>query len=86
MTGTIHTCVGFYPNGDFVVNHVRDEDLAGNVAYNEAYRPGRAYFVDGKHACGGTIDGPRTPFIEECERRLRSMSLPAPVMDSRPYG
>lgn len=85
--GKIHVCVGFYPNGTYVINHVRDEDLGANVDYNRRYRPGRAYFVDGEHACGGLPSEPglRTRFVETCKRRIANMALPEPLTDSRPY-
>lgn len=52
----VHICIGVYPNMQFKVNHVSDEDLASNVEYNRAMRPGRYYFVDGIYICGGMDD------------------------------
>lgn len=43
-----HVCVGVYNDGSYVVNVVRDCDLANNIEYNKLWRPGRAYIVDGK--------------------------------------
>lgn len=48
----VHVCVGFYGNGDYIVNMVDDKDLADNIKYNSIFRPGRFYYVDGKYACG----------------------------------
>lgn len=84
--GEIHVCVGFYPNGSLVVNHVRHEDLASNVKYNRTFRPGRAYFVDGEWTCGGDVDGKPGEFVRSCMDRIKAMSLPKPEKDSRPYG
>lgn len=82
----LHVCVGFYPNGYYVVNYVRHEDLDRNVAYNRVFRPGRAYFVDGEWACGGSGQGGRpTNFVKVCSDRVKTLDIPEPVTDSRPY-
>jgi hypothetical protein len=44
---TIHHTLGVYPNGDRKHNGVVDSHLAEHIAYNLAWRPGRAFFVDG---------------------------------------
>lgn len=82
-----HTCVGFYPNGSYIVNAVRDEDLSNNIKYNAESRPGRIYFVDGKYACGGNVfeKDKLREYIEKFEKRLSEMNLPRPLHDSRPY-
>ena len=86
MEKQLHTCVGFYPNGQAVVNIVRDQDLEGNIKYNAEFRPGRFYFVDGEYACGGLlVHDAQTAFIEQCKARIAEMDLPEPVTDSRPY-
>lgn len=78
----IHVCVGIYPNGTLVINHVRDQDLKSNIAYNRAARPGRAYFVDGQWACGGEhIRG----FLDYCKARVADLTIPPSHTDSRPY-
>ena len=41
MPKKLHLCVGFYPDGTYVANTVRDEDLQNNIEYNKTYRPGR---------------------------------------------
>ena len=82
----LHVCIGFYLNDDFKINHVRDEDLASNVEYNERFRPGRFYFVDGKYACGGLLaPKAKAAFIAKCEAKIKEMNLPEPTHDSRPY-
>lgn len=43
----VHTTIGVYPNGDIVINGVRGEHLPNHIVYNLAYRPGRAFWVDG---------------------------------------
>ena len=83
---SLHVCVGFYPNGHYVVNYVRHEDRNRNVAYNRTFRPGRAYFVDGEWACGGGgQDGQPTNFVKACSERIKALDVPEPVTDSRPY-
>ena len=86
----IHVAVGFYPDGSYVVNYVRDEDIGGNILYNITNRPGRFYFVDGEHVGGGTHPGcPAGPaaerFITECKRRLAAIDTGEPTYDTRPY-
>ena len=77
----VHTCVGVYPNGDYKVNYVADKDLAANVAYNAAMRPGRIYVVDGKHACGG-IGTDRIAWAEEL---VAELALPDRDAPETPY-
>ena len=82
----IHICVGFYANMDYVVNYVRDEDLKENIEYNKTYRPGRAYFVDGKYSHGGVFNDDAMPaFIEKCKQQLKELGLQPRNFDSRPY-
>ena len=82
----LHLCVGFYLNGDYVCNTVRDEDLQSNVEYNKTFRPGRFYFVDGKYACGGMLlPGPQAEHIAKCEARIAELSLKPEPRDTRPY-
>lgn len=44
---TIHHTMGVYLNGDRVHNGVTSEHLAQHIDYNQTFRPGRAFFVDG---------------------------------------
>ena len=44
----IHTTIGVYPDGSRKVNGVSSENLADHIQYNIRFRPGRAFFVDGK--------------------------------------
>ena len=48
MTHEIHTTIGLYHNGQYVVNGVLDDHLAGHIEYNKVFRFGRALFVGGK--------------------------------------
>lgn len=48
MGGKIHTTIGLYRNGDYVVNGVNEEYLETHIRYNISCRGGRALFVDGK--------------------------------------
>lgn len=82
----LHLCVGFYPNGDFVVNTVCDKNLQSNIEYNKTFRPGRFYFVDGAHVCGGLLGGKaKDDFIQDCKERMEDLNLKAGNIDSSPY-
>lgn len=48
MEHEIHTTIGLYLNGDYVVNGVLDDHLANHIKYNINNRWGRALFVDGE--------------------------------------
>lgn len=43
----IHTTIGLYSNGDYVVNGVHEDHLNDHIKYNTTFRGGRALFVDG---------------------------------------
>lgn len=47
MSTVIHTR-RVYPNGDYVDNGVREEDLADHTKYNLTFRFGCAFIVNGK--------------------------------------
>lgn len=82
----LHCCVGFYPNGEFVVNTVPDGDLEKNIEYNEIMRPGRFYFVDGEYVCGGLLyQEAKEKFIEECKQKIKDLGLKARTFSSKPY-
>jgi len=65
----VHTTVGVYNNDSFVVNGVLETYLKDHVEYNLKYRPGRAFFVDGKCLNEGYLSKER---IENWERRIKS--------------
>lgn len=48
----MHVCIRIYANGDRKREDRTPEDMPAWVAYNAAYRPGNALFVDG--VCKGT--------------------------------
>ncbi|MDE7242414.1 MAG: hypothetical protein K2O18_00275 [Oscillospiraceae bacterium] len=80
----LYFCVGFYPDGSYVTNTVREEDLQNNIEYNKCNRPGRFYFVDGEYVCGGMLDADaKDEFIEKCKARMKELK-PQPY-DTRPY-
>lgn len=82
----LHLCVGFYPNGDFKCNTVSDENLKSNIRYNEMFRPGRFYFVDGEYVCGGVLKEPhQTEFIEKCKKRIIDMNLQPDSVESEVF-
>lgn len=82
----LHLCVGFYPNGQFKINTVCDENLQDNIEYNRKWRPGRFYFVDGEHVCGGLFREPyQTEFIEQCKQKMKELNMQPGPKDSLPY-
>lgn len=44
----IWTTIGVYYNGEYKINGVLPEDLAGHIQYNIKNRPGRALFLNGE--------------------------------------
>lgn len=67
----VHTTIGVYNSGDMKINGVKPEDLKDHIQYNKDYRPGRAFFVDGKCHNKGYLDTKR---VEEYERLFQSDS------------
>ena len=53
----IHTVIGVYANGCYVINGVPSKNLKDNIAYNKSARPGRAIIVDGKCMYKGSVSG-----------------------------
>lgn len=51
----IFTTIGIYPNGQFKVNGVLEENLQSHIEYNKKWRFGRALIVDGQIAYSGMI-------------------------------
>lgn len=60
----MHTCVGVYPNLQYVVNHVMDVDIESNIEFNKTFRPGRVYIVDGEIVSYGL--GRSKEFLDQC--------------------
>lgn len=82
----VHVCVGFYSNGDYVVNMVDDKDLADNIKYNSTFRPGRFYYVDGKYACGGMlIPDAQKERIAQHEAQIAEMNRKPTLCAVTPY-
>ena len=80
----LHICVGIYPNGDMVTNTVHGSHLADNVKYNDDFRPGRFYFVDGEYACGGMLKEPfQSRRIAEIKEKIKDVK--PENHDSAPY-
>lgn len=75
----IHTTVGVYSSGDKVFNGVSTEDLQDHIDYNLSFRPGRAFFVDGKCLNVGYLTPQR---CEELEKELKAVKM---KVDTRPY-
>lgn len=74
--GKLHLCVGFYLDGSFKCNTVADKHLADNIKINKEFRPGRFYFVDGEHVCGGLLKEPeKSLFILKCKQKIKDLNL-----------
>lgn len=82
----IHVCVGVYPNGDYVVNMVDQEDLESNIKYNATWRPGRYYYVDGKYVCGGVLNTEvEEARIKEHLAMIAGLNITPTRFPTRPY-
>lgn len=62
----IHTTIGIYANGDYVVNGVKASDLEEHIKYNIDMRPGRTFMVDGEVVHEGHGFDELEDIIEEC--------------------
>ena len=86
MQEKLHLCVGFYPDGSYVANTVRDSDLKNNIEYNKTNRPGRFYFVDNEYVCGGLYQPEiQAAYIEKYKARIIELGLKPMSHDTRPY-
>lgn len=76
----IHT-MGVYANGNRKHNGVDPKFLDNHIEYNLTYRPGRAFFVDGKCLNRGYLSK------EHCEEIERELAANPVVMtrDTQPY-
>lgn len=79
--GKLHFTVGVYNDDSFKINGVAAEDLKGHIAYNIAYRPGRAFIVDGKCENRGYLTKER---CDAWEVRIREEFSP-PTRCTAPY-
>lgn len=70
----IHTTIGLYLNGDYVVNGVSSEDLNDHINYNIKYRFGRALFVDGECIHKGYFDN-QLSRLEEFAEKFKSIKV-----------
>ena len=52
----IFTTIGIYPNGQFKINGVLEENLQSHIEYNKKWRFGRALIVDGKIVYSGMMN------------------------------
>ena len=52
---TYHLTLGVYPNGQYMFNGVREEDLEDHIQYNKTFRPGRLLYVDGQRVYDGMV-------------------------------
>lgn len=66
MEHEIHTTIGLYLNGDYVVNGVLDDHITDHIKYNINNRWGRALFVDGECVYTGYLSE------EECKEFIEN--------------
>lgn len=52
----VYTTIGVYPNGEYVVNGVSEEDLKEHIEFNKMMRPGRGLMINGVFIWNGNID------------------------------
>jgi hypothetical protein len=75
----IHHTAGYYSNGDAKINGVKSENLDEHIEYNLNWRPGRAFFVDGKCLNQGNLSKER---CNEIEKELQAATM---NKDTAPY-
>ena len=76
-----HSTVGVYANGEYVINIVVEENLENHIQYNLTFRPGRAFFVDGKCRNNGYLSPDK---VKEWEGKIKEMNINL-GQDSAPY-
>lgn len=52
-----HVSLRIYPNKDYVVNVVSDENLASHIGYNSTFRIGCILYIDGVRKTNGCLKG-----------------------------
>lgn len=50
-----HVSLRIYPNKDYVVNVVSDENLANHIEYNRIFRCGCILYIDGVRRTSGCL-------------------------------
>lgn len=78
----IHTSIGLYANGDFKINGVISENLAGHIKYNRMFRPGRALIVDGHCVLSGMVS---PEVIGIIENNFENGIIPKQTKDTAKY-
>lgn len=74
-----HHTRGVYSNGEYKDNGVLAENLGAHIQYNMVFRPGRAFFLDGKCLYPGSLGWTR------CEELEKSMTWPKATKDTALY-
>lgn len=71
-----HITVGVYLDQSYVINVVSEEDLKSHISYNETFRPGRLFFVDGKYHSGGLLyESALKKMIIEWENKIKDFKV-----------
>ena len=63
----IHTTIGIYLSGQFIINGVHPDHLESHIEYNKTARFGRGLFVDGKCVHKGYLTD---EMVETFERQI----------------
>lgn len=79
----IHTTIGLYANGTFVINGVREANLDYHIHYNKKYHIGRSLFVDGKCAHVGIFHSEKD--IKAFEDKISENSQWTQTIESSQY-
>lgn len=76
-TDKMHVLVSFCLNDTYSIEYIPNDKLQDAISYNDAFRPGKFHFVDGKYVCGGMLKQPyQQEFIDKCATRLKTMNIP----------
>lgn len=76
----IYTTVGVYGNGTYKTNGVSEDDLELHIKYNLDFRPGRAFFVEGKCINKGYFSDEEVLFWTEKIKNIEIKEITAPYV------
>lgn len=76
----IYTTVGVYGNGDYKTNGVSEEHIESHIQYNLDFRPGRAFFVEGKCLNKGYLNDEEVLFWAEKVKNIEIKEITAPYV------
>jgi len=75
----IHHTVGVYNNDSHTTNGVLGEHLKGHIEYNLTFRPGRAFFLNGKCLHDGYLS------LERCLQWEKKLEVAPQPKHTLPY-